>query len=218
MFKLYSIISLMLCCCFCSSAVLAKADVSSSDIQSMADLHGQRAPELLNRLKTMKRELPVFQVNASLDDWISLEDVRKLSERLDSKAPCLHIVPAWSSYSSRQYSTEGIQAAYMIDGYINHSYPAVCPRNSESDRLVMQRVRAWLAAHKVLASRSDTRQAAQASVSVNRQPTERSAKVSTEQNDAFVPDDQLQQFLRGKSNRLDGYDAAMSRRPMRIRK
>jgi hypothetical protein len=78
---------------------------------------------LLERLTQEQRKIPEFHFSDYVKNWITLADVQKLALRLDSKRKCLHVADPWSSERLEEYSTEGVEAAQLIKGYIDGSYP-----------------------------------------------------------------------------------------------
>lgn len=57
-------------------------------------------------------------------DWICDSDIEPLISRLDSQTPCAYVVSATCSQLPRDRSTEGREAAYLLEGYRRHHYPA----------------------------------------------------------------------------------------------
>lgn len=109
--------------------------------KEMTDL-GSSPLEFLEKAKLRKG--PEYRTGISRN-WITLDVVRKLAKRLDSKQPMPHIVSILSSYSANYSSTEGVEAAQMIYGYMLGVYPCNMPIDDRDyEKPMLAEVRAWL--------------------------------------------------------------------------
>lgn len=84
-----------------------------------------------------------------LEWWLTIEEVKSLAKHINSKIPCVRIYGAAVSDCQNGYSTEGVEAARLIYGYIKPgAYPAqfwdggIYPDNTTAP-LILQ-VKQWL--------------------------------------------------------------------------
>ena len=77
--------------------------------------------EFLEFLKQSSQEtILIFGDNPG---WIRDTDIALLMTHLGSQARCAHVKVGVSSHQPWGYTTEGIQAAFLIEGYRQHLYP-----------------------------------------------------------------------------------------------
>jgi len=81
-------------------------------------------------LDVLKQSGDIYTVLGLHHDWIRDSDIEPLISRLDSQTPCAFVVSSASSKLPHGRSTEGREAAYLIEGYRRHYYP---PQLSSGD-------------------------------------------------------------------------------------
>lgn len=119
--------------------------ISRPDVYGITDVRGTSPEQLLQRMISIRRNPPLFYINEDISKWLTLEDVKKLATHIHSTKPCLHAISPLSSLSSEEYSTEGIEAAHMIKGYIENNYPLnLAIENSEWKKNLLSDVQKWL--------------------------------------------------------------------------
>jgi len=84
--------------------------------------NGRSPVEFLDFLATMKRRPAVYTFNRREPCWVKRADMPDLLNRLNSIRPSLAVRMSEMSFL-RSDSTEGDEAAYMIEGFRKGSYP-----------------------------------------------------------------------------------------------
>ena len=94
--------------------------------------------DFLERLKTTGMTYSVVGVHRG---WVRDSDVPILMQKLDSKMSCVHVVSIKSSHLPTSSSTEGREAAFLLEGYRKGYYP---PSLSSADFVPdNNEIRAW---------------------------------------------------------------------------
>ena len=65
-----------------------------------------------------------FTVIGVPENWITIDDIPKLIELIDSDTPCASVSSPYSSYISYEASTIGNEAAFLIEGFRKGRYPS----------------------------------------------------------------------------------------------
>ena len=118
----------------CASNHLTKsarpADARQTQISSpSARLDGPTDPtgfhrtpiEFLEFLKQSPQQ--TLMIIGSSPGWIRDADIHLLMARLQSQARCAHVKDGASSHQPLGETTEGLQAAFLIEGFRQHRYP-----------------------------------------------------------------------------------------------
>lgn len=79
-----------------------------------------------------------------------MDEVRFLAKRIDSDVPCVRIYGELTTDNIEGYSTEGIEAARMIYGYMKRAYPIRFDHYSKNGtRGMVTEVRTWLRKNQI---------------------------------------------------------------------
>lgn len=74
-------------------------------------------------------------------NWVKDSDIPYLMDVLDSEEECAHVVQGISSCLPMKKSTVGHEAAYLIEGYFKHFYPAEL--SSSGFKPKVEEIRRW---------------------------------------------------------------------------
>jgi hypothetical protein len=126
----------------CSLAI----PLSAGDKAAGFDLSSSDPSKLLDTLTNGNFPGSVLVVGEPVENWVQEKDLPKLMLLLDSPVPCAPVVLARSSFTPR-VSSVGDQAAFLIQGFRDGSYPP----SLHSGRItpaVKDEIRAWWANRK----------------------------------------------------------------------
>jgi hypothetical protein len=74
-------------------------------------------------LELLKQSGDTYSVLGFHHGWIRASDIEPLMRRLDAQTPCAFVVSTACSQLPRGRSTEGREAAFLLEGYRCHYYP-----------------------------------------------------------------------------------------------
>jgi hypothetical protein len=105
------------------TALQTRSDEIEIEFISEIDYNSVSPMEFLELLKQNPGK--IYTVLISPEGWIRLGDVQELVKHVDSDEPCARVVSVLSSYFpiEERYSTVGIEAMFLIEGFLKGSYP-----------------------------------------------------------------------------------------------
>jgi hypothetical protein len=95
----------------------------NSDPRIFGDTFDWQKRSPIEFLEVLKQAGDVYYVVGLHHDWIRDSDIEPLINRLDSQVPCACVVSTACSKTPSGRSTEGREAAFLLEGYRRHRYP-----------------------------------------------------------------------------------------------